>query len=96
MQVPKPVSRREFMRLSGLAVGATGLALSTMGRAADLPTGGRDADTVLAQLLEGNKRFMKGILPTLAGNRRISCHWRRVRLHLPRSSAVRTHALPLN
>lgn len=62
MQVPKPVSRREFMRLSGLAAGATGLALSTMGRAADLPTGGWDADTVLAQLFEGNKRFMEGDL----------------------------------
>ncbi len=62
MQVPKPVSRREFMRLSGLAVGATGLALSTMGRAADLPTGGRDADAVLVQLLDGNKRFMRGDL----------------------------------
>lgn len=62
MQVPKPVSRREFMRLSGLAVGAAGLALSTMGRAADPPREGRDADTVLTQLLEGNKRFMKGDL----------------------------------
>lgn len=62
MQVPKPVSRREFMRLSGLAVGAAGLALSTMGRAADPPREGRDADTVLTQLLEGNKRFIKGEL----------------------------------
>ena len=62
MHVPKPVSRREFIRLSGLAVGATGLALSTMGRAADLPTGGEDAGAVLAQLLEGNKRFMTGDL----------------------------------
>ena len=65
MQVPKPVSRREFLRLSGLAAGAAGLALSTLsttGRAADLPRGGRDADTVLTQLLEGNKRFMSGDL----------------------------------
>lgn len=62
MQVSRPVSRREFMRLSGVAVGAVGLALSPMGRAADLPREGRDADTVLTQLLEGNKRFMSGEL----------------------------------
>jgi len=62
MQAPKSVSRREFIRLSGLAAGAAGLAISTIGRAADLPTGGRDADTVLAQLLDGNKRFMRGEL----------------------------------
>ena len=34
MQVPRPVSRREFMRFSGLAADAAGLALSTVGRAA--------------------------------------------------------------
>jgi len=62
MQGPKPMSRREFMRLSGLAFGAAGFAMSAMGRAADLPVRGRDADAVLAQLLEGNKRFMKGDL----------------------------------
>ncbi len=62
MRVPKQVSRREFLRLSGLAAGAAGLALSTTGRAADLPATGRDTDAVLAQLLEGNKRFMKGEL----------------------------------
>ena len=62
MHVPKPVSRREFMRLSGVAFGAAGFAISTMGRAADLPVRERDADTVLTQLLEGNKRFMKGDL----------------------------------
>ena len=60
MQAPIPVSRREFMRLSGLAAGAAGLALSTIGRAADPLATGRDTDTVLVQLLEGNKRFMKG------------------------------------
>src|SRR6478735_6091752 len=60
MQVQKPVSRREFMRLSGLAAGAAGLALSTIGRAAAPPRGRRDADTVLTQLLKGNKRSMSG------------------------------------
>lgn len=62
MQGPKPVSRRQFMWLSGLVAGAAGLAISPMGRAADPPRGGRDADTVLTQLLEGNKRFMRGEL----------------------------------
>ena len=55
-------SRREFMRLSGLVVGATGLALPTIARAADPPASKRDPDAVLAQLLEGNKRFVKGEL----------------------------------
>ncbi len=62
MQIPKPMSRREFMRFSGLAAVLAGLALSTRGRAADLSSGGRDADTVLTQLLEGNRRFMGGEL----------------------------------
>ncbi len=55
-------SRREFMRLSGLAVGATALALSATGSAADLPAQARDPDSVLARLLEGNKRFVSGQL----------------------------------
>ncbi len=62
MRVSKQISRREFMRLSALAAGAASLALSATGRAADLPATGRDADSVLAQLFEGNKRFMKGDL----------------------------------
>jgi hypothetical protein len=47
MQAPIPVSCREFMRLSGLAAGAAsaaGLALSTIGRAADPLPRGRDAE----------------------------------------------------
>ncbi len=84
MQGPKPVSRRDFMRLSGLAFGTAGFALSTIGRAADLPTGGRDADVVLTQLLEGNKRFMRGDLAHPRWkSRRISCRWQRDRLHSP-------------
>jgi carbonic anhydrase len=60
MQAPRPMSRREFMQLSGLAAGAAGLALSTIGRAADPLATGRDTDAVLVQLLEGNNRFLKG------------------------------------
>ena len=62
MRIPIPMSRREFMWLSGLAAGAAGLALSTIGRAADPLATGRDTDGVLVQLLEGNKRFMTGDL----------------------------------
>jgi len=55
-------SRREFMRLSGLAVGATALALPATGLAACRPAQARDPDAVLARLLEGNKRFVSGQL----------------------------------
>ena len=54
-------SRREFMRLSGLAVGATAIALPATGLAAR-PAQARDPDSVLARLLEGNKRFVSGQL----------------------------------
>jgi hypothetical protein len=53
MQAPIPVSRRDFMWLSGLAAGATGLVLATIGRAAGTLATARDMDTVLVQLLEG-------------------------------------------
>ncbi len=55
-------SRREFMRLSGLAVGATALALPATGSAAARPAEVRDPDAVLARLMEGNKRFVSGQL----------------------------------
>jgi carbonic anhydrase len=47
---------REFVYLSGLAGATPGAAAPT----ADKPAPKRDPDAVLAQLLEGNKRFMKG------------------------------------
>ena len=53
-------TRREFVRLTGLAAGVAGLSLPSVGRAADPSAPARDADAVLAQLLEGNKRFVKG------------------------------------
>jgi carbonic anhydrase len=55
-------SRREFMRLSGLAVGATGFALSTTGSATGAQVTKPDPASVLARLVEGNKRFVKGEL----------------------------------
>lgn len=96
MQVPKPVSRREFLRLSGLAAGAAGLALSTTGRAANPPTGGRDGDTVLTQLLEGNKRFMRGDLAHPRRKPEDFMPLAEGQAPSPLSSAVRTHGLRLN
>jgi carbonic anhydrase len=55
---PTPLSRREFVRLSGLAAG---VALPAAARA-DEPAADRDPDAVLARLLDGNRRFMRGHL----------------------------------
>jgi len=52
-------SRREFTKCVGLAAGAAGLGLAAIGQAAPAPAA-HDADTVLAHLLEGNKRFVRG------------------------------------
>jgi carbonic anhydrase len=54
-------SRREFVRLTGLAAGAA-VALPSRGLAAGQGAAARDPDTVLARLLEGNKRFVTGTL----------------------------------
>jgi carbonic anhydrase len=55
------MSRREFVRLSGLAAGAVALGPTT-GRPDDQVPAKRDAEAVLARLLEGNKRFVRGEL----------------------------------
>jgi len=55
-------SRREFMKLSGLAVAGTGFGLPTAASAAGRRAQERDPDSVLARLLEGNKRFVSGQL----------------------------------
>jgi carbonic anhydrase len=61
-------SRREFLRISGLAVGTAGISLYSTGRAQAiempaLQAGDRPTpDAVLARLIEGNKRFVKGEL----------------------------------
>ncbi len=60
MRPPSHSSRREFVRNVGLAAGVAGLGLPAISPAADDPPSGRDADTVLAHLLEGNKRFTQG------------------------------------
>lgn len=58
MTSPLHGSRREFLQLSGLAVGVAGLGYSATAQAAD-PVD-RKPDAVLARLVEGNKRFMAG------------------------------------
>ncbi|SIO65854.1 carbonic anhydrase [Singulisphaera sp. GP187] len=58
MRSPNRLSRREFVQLTGLAAGAAGLALPTAVQAAPA----RDPNAVLAQLLEGNRRFVNGQL----------------------------------
>jgi carbonic anhydrase len=61
LQMPCPSfpSRRDFMRLTGLAAGAAGLGYSTTAHAADPPTD-RNPNALLARLIEGNKRFVNG------------------------------------
>jgi carbonic anhydrase len=61
MRSPRDASRRDFLRLTGLAAGATGLAGVPIARAAGQAPG-REPDVVLARLLEGNKRFVAGQL----------------------------------
>jgi carbonic anhydrase len=59
MAFPMQLSRREFVRLAGLAAGTAGAVLPAAGLPADQPPK-RDADAVLAELLKGNNRFVKG------------------------------------
>src|SRR5436309_10165813 len=62
MRSPHPPSRREFLRHTGLSASVTGLVSpSTVGFAAQ-PGADRAPDPVLARLLEGNQRFVKGQL----------------------------------
>ncbi len=96
-------SRREFMQLSGLAVGATGLALPTVAGAAATTTPGtaqpisqRDSGAILAQLVEGNKRFVKGELTHPGAGPRTSRRWQRGRHRLPSSWVVPTRGWPPN
>lgn len=55
-------NRREFVGLAGFAASVAGLSLTSTVWAAGPPAVARDADSVLAQLIEGNKRFVKGDL----------------------------------
>lgn len=55
-------SRREFIRLSGFALGATGVAMAATGPASAQTEADRKPEAVLARLIEGNKRFVNGKL----------------------------------
>src|SRR5262245_18762480 len=59
MRSPAQSSRRQFTRLSGMAAGLT---LSSTGLAIGQPAAARDPNAVLARLVEGNQRFVKGEL----------------------------------
>src|SRR5262245_28456311 len=59
MRSPAQSSRRQFTRLSGMAAGLT---LSSTGLAIGQPAAARDPNAVLARLMEGNQRFVKGEL----------------------------------
>jgi carbonic anhydrase len=61
MRFPNDTSRRDFMRLTGLAAGVAGLAGSPRAWA-EVQDPSRDPDAVLARLIEGNKRFVAGQL----------------------------------
>ncbi len=58
----KHSSRRQFARRIGLAAGVVSLAHARIARASAQTAAQRDADAVLARLLEGNKRFVGGQL----------------------------------
>jgi carbonic anhydrase len=59
MRFPNDASRRDFMRLTGLAAGVAGLA-GTPRAWAEAQDPARAPDAVLARLIEGNKRFVAG------------------------------------
>ena len=62
MRLPTPSSRREFVRRSGLAIGAAGAVLSANEPAIGQPAAARGPDAVLARFAEGNRRFVNGEL----------------------------------
>jgi carbonic anhydrase len=62
MQALNRLSRRRFVRLSGAVIGAAGLSQAATADGADLQTTRPDPDAVLANLLDGNKRFIEGKL----------------------------------
>ncbi len=62
MRLSNRSSRRDFVRTSALAAGAAGLALNSTAQANGVAAAARAPDAVLAQLLEGNKRFVEGKL----------------------------------
>ncbi len=58
MNAPQP-SRRDFIRIAGIAVGTSALTAGTQATAEDKPAS-RDLDAVLKGLLDGNARYVAG------------------------------------
>lgn len=70
MRSPNGSTRREFVRLGGLAAGMAGLGLtSTSTGVAGRLAEAQDPDAVLASLIEGNKRFAAGKTSLLSRRR---------------------------
>ena len=81
-------SRREFVRLTGLAAGVAGLAVPSTGRAAGQPGPDRDPDAVLARLHRGQQAVReRPAYSTLGGSPKTSRHSRRGRRRWRPSSA---------
>ena len=62
MRSPNGSSRREFVRITGLAAGVSALAIPAPGRSDIQLAVAVDPDKVLARLVEGNRRFVSGQL----------------------------------
>jgi carbonic anhydrase len=62
MHKTEQTSRREFVRITGLAAGMAGVALPLIATAAHQQASQRDPEAILARMLEGNKRFVNGQL----------------------------------
>ena len=62
MSTSRRVSRREFVQATGLTAGLAGVGVTASSAHANQPERKRDPDSVLAKLLAGNERFMKGEL----------------------------------
>lgn len=69
MRSPNGSTRREFVRLGGLAAGMAGLGLTSTAAVAGSRPEADDPDAVLAKLIEGNKRFAAGKTSLLSRRR---------------------------
>jgi carbonic anhydrase len=65
MRSPKETSRREFVKIAGIAVGASGIAAGANAK----PSAKLDGESALVKLIEGNERFVKGQTSLLSRRR---------------------------
>ena len=96
MASQESVSRRDFVQAASVA-GVAGLATVSTGLAADAPASTtQEPVAALAQLLEGNKRYMRGELAHPRRKPEDFAVLPRAKFPLPLSSAARMRALLLN